>query len=251
VVDEGEKRVLMNRCALNGSVLMLFALLSSTLFGQIQDFAQTDFSKADSVARLYPDHSLFDIKGLAEKLTADLSTDVEKFRAIYHWVCCNIDNDYSLYRQNKIRREKIKDPEALKAWNKEFHDLVFDVMLQKKRTVCTGYAYLVRELALYGGLSCAIVHGYGRTALADKHVKGPDHSWNAVRLNNKWYLCDATWSSGGIDSQTKKFVKRYNDAYFLTDPSLFALKHYPLDSAWLLLDKTPTLEEFLSRPLFR
>src|SRR5579859_4401184 len=140
MVDESKKRVLMSHHRWSMSVLIL-GLLTSNLFGQIRDFAQTDFSKADSVARLYPDHSLFDLKGLAEKLTSNLSTDVEKFRAIHQWVCFNIDNDYALYRINKVRREKIKDPQVMKAWNKEFHDLVFDIMWQKKRTICTGYAY--------------------------------------------------------------------------------------------------------------
>jgi transglutaminase/protease-like cytokinesis protein 3 len=238
------------------SVLTLFAVLWSlcSLFGQIEDFAQTNFGKADSIARLYPDYSLFDIKGLAEKLTANLATDIEKFRALYVWVCYNIDNDYALYHLNKLRREKIKDAGAMQEWNKEFYKLMVEVMLQKKRTVCTGYAYLVRELALHAGLSCVMIDGYGRMGRVSKGVQAvPNHSWNAVRLNNKWYLCDPTWSSGAVDAQTKKFLKKYDDSYFLAAPLVFIQKHYPLDSAWMLLNKNkkPTLVEFLNRPLFR
>jgi hypothetical protein len=44
--------------------------------------AQADYTKADSVAALYPNYSLKDLKSLANKLTKPLSTDVEKFRAI-------------------------------------------------------------------------------------------------------------------------------------------------------------------------
>lgn len=237
------------------SALIFFAVLNSaqSLFGQITDFAQTDFGKADSMARLYPGYALTDIGGLTRKLTVNLSTDVEKFRAVYLWLCYNIDNDYALYHLNKVRREKIADPQALRAWNKEFQHLMVEVMLQKKRTVCTGYAYLLRELSLYAGLSCVIVDGYGRSGRMTRGESTPNHSWNAVRLNNKWYLCDPTWSSGAIEAQSKKFLKKYNDDYFLPDPRIFIQKHYPLDSAWMLLseNKKPTLHQFLNRPPFR
>lgn len=40
-----------------------------------------------------------------------------------------------------------------------------------------------------------------------------DHSWNAVKINEKWFLIDCTWGVQGIhveESQT--------DFYFLTEP---------------------------------
>jgi hypothetical protein len=122
--------------------------------------------------------------------------------------------------------------------------------LKEHKTVCTGYAYLVKELAYHAGLNCKIIDGYGRTAQAN--VGGPgivNHSWNAVQLDNKWYLCDATWSSGSIDMAKGGFVKQYDEVYFLTDPSLFARNHYPSDTSWLLQEQTTTLEEYLNAPL--
>jgi len=62
-----------------------------------------------------------------------------------------------------------------------------------------------------------------------------NHSWNVVKLNNKWYLCDATWSSGYID-EYNVFIPEYNKGYFLTDPVLFAKSHYPVEEKWLLND---------------
>jgi hypothetical protein len=76
-----------------------------------------------------------------------------------------------------------------------------------------------------------------------------NHSWNAIQLNNKWYLCDATWSGGAYDVDLSRYDKKFNDSYFLADPSLFIRNHYPLDSTWTLLTKKPTLNEFLNRPL--
>ena len=225
-------------------------LLSSNLFGQREDFAHVDFRKADSIARLYPRYSLYDIRGLAQKLSAPLPSDIEKFRAIYTWTCLNIENDYALYITNKEKREKTTDREELKKWNKEFNPIVMQTLLKKYKTVCTGYAYIIRELSLHAGLSCEMINGYGRTAQAN--IGGPgiaNHSWYAIQLNNKWYLCDATWSSGSVNAQQKNFVKEYNDCYFLLEPALFVRNHYPSDTTWMLVDAKPTLQEFLNRPL--
>ncbi len=232
---------------------ILFAFLSLVFSVHLQaqqgDFTSADFKKADSVAALYDGHSLKDIRSLAIKLTQPFTAEEEKFRALYTWTCTNIEYDYGLYVKNK-QKDKIRDRNELKVWNKKFNALVFKHLLNKKKTVCSGYAYLLRELASHAGIVCVIVDGYGR--ISDANVRGqgkPDHSWNAVKLNDKWYLCDPTWSSGGINMQALKFVKDYDDAYFLTGPSLFIRNHYPLDSAWMLLRDKPSLNTFLNAPL--
>jgi hypothetical protein len=230
--------------------LVAFLLTISAAFSQREDFANASFRMADSIAQLYPGYPLRDIRGLARKLTESLPSDVEKFRAIYLWTCLNVENDYYLFRENQLKRARLKDAEQIRKWNKEFFPRVMETLLKKQKTVCTGYAYLIRELALHAGLSCVMIDGYGRTSQAN--VGGddtPNHSWNAVRLNNKWYLCDATWSSGAIDMGKREFSKDYNDTYFLLEPKLFISNHYPMDSSWALSKERPTLLEFLQKPL--
>ena len=231
-------------------LLLLLLFLSIHAYAQVQDFAHINFRKADSVARLYPNHSVNNLKALSDKLTSPLSTDVEKFRSIYTWVCLNIKNDYDLATENQEKRRKLKDPQARDEWNREFTVTVFQELRKNKSTICTGYAYLLRELAKYASITCSIVDGYGRTVESNIGEPGiANHSWNAVQLNNTWYLCDATWSSGAVDSQTKVFVRDFNDCYFLMAPNLFVRNHFPLDTAYMLVQKKPTLSEFLNRPL--
>lgn len=232
-------------------VLLSSFLYSGSLYAQLTDFEEVSFDKADSVAALYPKHSLQNVKILSDKLTKPFSQDIEKFRAIYRWVCYNIENDYGLYSQHKYRLENYRnDPESLKQWNNEFSRKVFNKLLNKHQTLCTGYAYIIRELAYYANLKCEIVHGYGRTPNSNvEGVSFPNHSWNAVELNGKWYLCDATWSSGRIDNTKGGFVRQFDEIYFLTDPAYFIKNHYPIDTQWVLLDSLPTLSTFLNAPL--
>ena len=54
-------------------------------------------------------------------------------------------------------------------------------------------------MAGFANIECVIIDGYGKTAQnpIDTHST-PNHSWNAVKLNGDWFLCDATWSAGQI-----------------------------------------------------
>jgi transglutaminase/protease-like cytokinesis protein 3 len=228
---------------------LVVCFISLRVQAQKSDFADTDFSMADSIAAIYRGQSLRDLKTLAGKLTTPLQTEEEKFRSIYKWICDNIENDFDFYELNKNKREHLSG-EKLNVWNKKFRARVLDKLFNEQSTVCTGYAYLVMKLSTYAGLRCVIVDGYGRTAQANIGGTGiPNHSWNAIQLHDKWYLCDATWSSGAIDTEKRVFVKRYEDSYFLAAPSLFIRNHYPLDSNWMLIKDKPTLHEFLNRPL--
>jgi transglutaminase/protease-like cytokinesis protein 3 len=152
---------------------------------------QNNFRKADSVAALYPHHSLQNLKALADKLTVPLSTEQEKFHAIYFWITHNIENDYGDYLQNKKMREKLNNnPKALKEWNRKFTVQVFNKLLNEHKTVCTGYAYLMKELAYHAGLSAVIVDGYGRTSQSNIGRPGYiNHSWNAMQIDGQWYSC--------------------------------------------------------------
>lgn len=213
----------MRRYAVFAIMLVAF---SGMVHGQHADFRNADFTAADSVAFRYAAHPLGDLKGLADKLTAPLPTEQEKFRAIYRWVCSNIEVDYSLVLRNKRKREKLQG-ESRERWNRQFNGVVFERLTSDYKTICTGYAYLIRELAFHAGLSCEIINGHADPRGVDLSRPAPvNHSWNTVRINNRSYFCDATWSSGIIDRATGAFVKKFREQYFLADETLFARDHY-------------------------
>jgi hypothetical protein len=229
--------------------ITLLVLLSLGVRAQ-DNIRSVPFEVADSVAAKYAEHSLENLPLLAHRLTHDLSGDALKFRAIFMWVCRNIENDYQLFTENQRNRSRLKDPEELKNWNAKMQARMFEALVKKRRTVCTGYAYLIKELCQFAGITAEIVDGYGRTIAANIGGEGAvNHSWTAVRLNAKWYLCDATWASGVIDLTHKQFLKKFDAAYFLADPEYFIRNHYPADLRWTLLNENPTLTTFLNRPI--
>lgn len=213
---------------------IIFLVLTTYSYSQISDFNAINFKKADNIAKLNYGNSLENLPVLAYNLTSKLNTDVEKFRAIYFWVSNNITIDANLSDKVLSKRKRFKnDSLNFLKWNDIFQKTIFKKLLKHKRTMCTGYAYLIKELCFFANIQCKIINGYARTASTNtKKLELANHSWNAVKLNNKWYLSDATWSSGYVDNG--KFIKNYNNGYFLTDPVLFSKNHYPLKKKWLL-----------------
>lgn len=221
-------------------------------FAQKSDFAHINFQKADRIALEYKNEGLTNLPELAYKLTSQLDTDVERFRAIYKWVCNTIANDYKLYQKNMRKRQRFKnDTLKLSEWNNHFRRLSFKTLLKNKKTICTGYAYLVKELSQLANIKCEIVNGYAKTStITIERLTIPNHSWNAVELNGKWYLCDPTWASGTPNPKTLLFEFNYNDGFFLADPKLFSVNHFPEEAKWFLLDdEQPSFQDFLDAPM--
>ena len=230
-------------------IITLLSQLKSE--SQISDFKTINLKNADEIAYSYKGNDLSNLPRLAHNLTDNLSTDVEKFRAIYTWVCTNIEGDYGGFRKNSARRSRHQNDSLEQyKWNTSFSCQVFKKLVKEKKTICTGYAYLVKNLANLANINCEIIDGFGRNeSSVASELKYPNHSWNAVQLNNKWYLCDATWSSGACNLNTFAFEFNYIDGYFLADPEFFAKDHFPNDASWFLKNEKPLFSEFLKAPV--
>ncbi|RMB64043.1 hypothetical protein EAX61_01290 [Dokdonia sinensis] len=207
-------------------LFVMCCIFMPPLTAQQSDFKNIDFTQADQIAQRHQGAALYNIPLLAHNLTFQLDTEVEKFRAIYYWVTHNIENDANLVDKNEYRQKKYKaTPERLAQWNKTFKREVFNKLRAEKKTLCTGYAFLIQTLAQQSGLDCNIINGYGLANKSRfKNLDAPNHSWNTVKLNGKWYVCDATWSSGYTD-ETGIFVYDYDDRYFLMEVEEFGKSH--------------------------
>ena len=228
---------------------MLYYLTNSIALAQISDFKGINFQHADKVAELNKGANLHNLPGLVFNLTHNLNTDVEKFRAIHTWVCNNIKGDNKQHNLVSRKLKKFKnDSLSFLKWNSNYKAIAFKTLLKHKKTMCTGYAYLIKEMCFLANIESVIINGYSRSSESNvKALEQVNHSWNAVKLDQKWYLCDATWSSGYIN-EYGLFVKEYNDGYFLADPKRFGQNHFPSNPKWKL-NTSITNQSFISAPL--
>lgn len=187
-----------------------------------------DYSKADSIALNFPKKKYKSYTELVAPLTKNLQTDHEKFRVLFRWITDNISYSYGN-----------RSGDA-------------DKVVKSEKAVCIGYSTLLKEMCVSAGIECEIIIGYSKTNINDigKKLKETNHAWNAVKLYDKWYLLDVTWATSYYDDKKRKFVKSYNELYYLTPPDFFVRKHYPKDKKWQLLDKPIRKPEFSKRYIY-
>lgn len=176
------------------------------------------------------------VKRLASQITDGIRTDSLKVRAIYEWVTDNIAYDIDLFNEMNIKTAE-QYAEAQKS----------EKVIHRKKAVCMGYTNLFQDLCLASGIKAYNVPGYCKSLNPRTNVltfSSERHSWNAVKINNRWYLCDPTWSAGAIDMRTGLFEKNLNEEFYLTEGRTFIKKHIPLDPLWQLLDNPISMQEF-------
>jgi Transglutaminase-like superfamily len=192
---------------------------------------------------------------LARQLTANGKTELEKVTSIFKWITGHVS--YRVKPDKKLKRNKsfsvknvneeywIIDDEPLKSLNER----VAEDVLKNKKAVCDGYARLFKTLCDHAGINSEIILGYARSRpLKSVQRFGVNHYWNAVMIDNKWYLLDATWASGYVSMQGDVFIREYDEHYFLTPPEVFIQDHYPDDIRWTLLPDSKIPLEFYRSP---
>lgn len=87
------------------------------------------------------------------------------------------------------------------------------------KTVCGGYAMILKELCDQVGIECMYVEGYYGSR--KPNITQVNHAWNIVKINDKYYPIDITHDIGEqIYSQRNGLTISFNKAKFLK-------KYYP------------------------
>lgn len=214
----------------------------------VPGFAQQDpemRSSARKRSRLSPGAA-----ELAQQLTLNCTTELQKVKAIFYWITDNI-----AYRTRPVTRsgrnhsfwEEADDHDSIAL--KPLDERVAERVLYERVAVCDGYARLFKTLCTYSGLQSEVIQGYARTD-ASRRIQRfqPNHSWNAVVIDSVWYLLDVTWASGYISWRGNEFIRHRDEQYFLTRPADFIREHYPDNLQWALMDDPPLMPEFRHSP---
>ena len=186
------------------------------------------YNNIDKYAINTPASAEASVDSLASYLVAPAKNEREKARSIFRWVTENIDYNVDGFFTGSFAGTSSKD------------------VLKSRKSVCDGYSDIFSSLARSAGLEVVRIAGYGNGYgyLPGENLSGPsNHAWNAVKINGSWYLIDCTWGAGYIDDN-KKYVRKFDDHYFMTPPSEFIYGHFPDESRWQLLEHPLSKSEF-------
>jgi hypothetical protein len=188
----------------------------------------TDYEEIDLHALNAPPSAEATIESLAAYLIEPAKNDREKARAIFRWITENIDYNVAVFFGGGTGVTNSED------------------VLKSRKSICYGYSDLFLSLAGEAGLQAVRIKGYGKGYgyVPGKEFTGPfNHAWNAVKINGSWYLMDCTWGAGYVSGEGK-YVRKFDDHYFMTPPSQFIFSHFPDEARWQLLDEPLSKEEF-------
>jgi len=121
-----------------------------------------------------------------------------------------------------------------------------ETVFQRRVAVCAGYAKLLEALGQAIGEKIVYVTGDSRSSISD--LQGESHAWNAAKINDQWYLIDATWDSGSVD-RASGFQKAYRTDYLFPPPEVMGITHFPKEPSFQLRAQPLTLGEFLRQPM--
>jgi len=196
----------------------------SALGGEaIQNYAYDqsyNYDKIDAHALAAPASAEQSVESLAAYLIKPATNEREKARAIFRWICQNIDYDLGSYFTGRLGSTNSAD------------------VLKSRSSVCSGYSDLFSALAGEAGLEVVEILGYGKgySYRPGQKFSGPfNHAWNAVKINGSWRLMDPTWGAGYL-GRDRKYHRWFDDHYFMTPPDQFIFDHLPEEESWQLLE---------------
>ena len=194
-----------------------------------------DFTVVDEYVRQVPEYAT--TQELADALTCHFTDPIDRARAIFDWCAYNVTYDWLAFQSGNHPAQDAQ------------------TVLRTKKGVCAGYANLFQSLAERIGLQSRVVHGYGKGIgydPAQKQVKGSNHAWNVVRVDEEWRMIESTWGAGYINNN--QFIRAFQPLQFLVDPEEFVYSHMPLDDTLQFTVHKYSWEEFfalnLLPPLF-
>jgi len=170
------------------------------------------------------------VKELAYNITKNSTDFVKKAYLLFNWVVRNIKYDATLVTApSEITRNV--------TW-----------ILEHRRAICEGFAYLYATLCRAVGIPARVIYGL----IADE---GSPHAWVELFLNGLWVPCDPTF---GWFMEYKKadHIALYVPAYYLNDPNpLIRVKNdvewipSPRTRPWLPVDIYIVDEELAGLPI--
>lgn len=158
--------------------------------------------------------------------------------AIYEWVARHIRYDFKAFLKGRFPSS---DPLRV---------------IRRRKAICGGYSALINELCRHAGLQSVPVIGYSKGAdyRENQRFLRSDHVWNAMKVNGRWVLLDATWGSGfalprkqicrkllyqlfHLDYRPKfRWKKKYQKEWWDVHPERMVMDHLPANPIWQLQD---------------
>ena len=188
-----------------------------------------------------PESATASITSVGAYLKEQFPDKKQRVKAIHDFVALRLEYDYDTLKL--IERNDYMNVPSQEA----------EPVFARKKGVCAGYAKLMSAIGSAANIELKYITGYIRDSVrrvapgSDDQVKaslqGYRHAWNAVLIDDEWFLIDATWDDPtGAETPVRS-------TYLFTPPKLFAYDHLPEDPAWQLVMSPISPGDFARLPI--
>ena len=144
------------------------------------------------------------------EISKDFKDDASRVRAAFRWLTHNIRYDLEEYFEpRKVIEFRYGTEEERLQKLQEIKDKIVKEAFLTKMGVCEEYAQSFKKLMDLMNIEATVVKGYVRNSAYDigRVPQTTNHAWNAVKIDNRWILLDATWAAGYL--YNGKWVKDF------------------------------------------
>lgn len=131
---------------------------------------------------------IIEVRGIINSIITANMSEPQKIKAVHDWLVKNTTYDEGYYNRS------------------DSHNHLYNI-LYNKVGVCQSYSVAFYVFMGEMGIPCTFIVGS-----ADNGTGAISHAWNAVRLNNEWYLIDVTWDDPIVNG-TSNYSDGYNLSY--------------------------------------
>ncbi|PKP33955.1 MAG: hypothetical protein CVU00_08980 [Bacteroidetes bacterium HGW-Bacteroidetes-17] len=210
-------------------LIILILLLSVPCLSQ-----KSAFEHIATIISKIPKSKSTATESVANYVKSEFKHSEDQLKAAFYWTATNID-----YAVEDLNRDVLY----------ESNQALINDALRKKRGVCQAFAEIFNELAIKLGFDSYVISGYSRQN--EQVITSSGHAWNAVKINDNWYLFDPTWAAGyfqvkgsNLKLNKSNYVKKFSPEYYKVDPSEFIKTHMPFDPIWQLSENLISYRDF-------
>lgn len=223
---------------------LFFFLISISIFAQ-------DFSSIKTKTDTYS--GLLTAEKLAQNIKRDFTNNEDKVKAAFCWITKNIRYDLEeFYNPNRKQQYsfRYRTIEERDQKLQKLKDDLVNTTLSTRKGVCEGYAQTFSKVCTLLNIENEVIEGYIRQSAnaINNPLSQPNHSWNAVKIDNQWIFIDATWAAGY--EMNGKWIRKLNPYYYNIPAKNYFKTHLPEKSIWRLRVGNIEKEDFYSQPIY-
>lgn len=153
-------------------------------------------------------------KSILSEIIDDGMDDYQKVHAMVDWLSCRVSYNWAL------GDEVLNVPSDSAEYDKfyAYREFYLEGVFIDKIAVCSGYAKALSLMCGIEGIKCFKVKGGSGSNGSISNRSYPQHAWNKVQIDGKWYIVDSTWANERYayeNDVTKEVLK--HDTMFMTN----------------------------------